>query len=78
MTIYTPEYYPTEIRGLATGIMSSISRIGGIITPFVAVVLLQHSMYLGVGTYALSGLISAIGAIFLPTETKGKALQDMQ
>lgn len=34
--VYTPEVYPTAVRGIGMGINTSIARIGAIITPFVA------------------------------------------
>ena len=34
--VYTPEVYPTSVRGTAMGCFSASSRIGAIITPFVA------------------------------------------
>ena len=44
--VYTPEVFPTKIRGTAMGLMSSSSRIGGLVTPFVAQVnqtlVIQH------------------------------------
>lgn len=38
--VYTPEVYPTKIRGSALGLMSSAARIGGLVTPFIAQVCL--------------------------------------
>lgn len=34
--IYTPEVYPTKVRGLALGAMTSVARVGALVTPFVA------------------------------------------
>ena len=34
--LYTTEVYPTNVRGLALGLMSSSARIGAIVTPFAA------------------------------------------
>lgn len=33
---YTPEVYPTDVRGSAMGMFAGISRIGAAVTPFVA------------------------------------------
>ena len=73
--IYTPEVYPTEVRCLATGFLYGCGRLGAIVTPFVAVVLLDVSVYAGMGVYAICGLAAAIVAGFLPYETKGKSMQ---
>ena len=34
--VYTPEVYPTKLRGSAVGLMTSSARIGALITPFIA------------------------------------------
>ncbi len=34
--VYTPEVYPTNIRGSAMGLCTAAARIGALITPFVA------------------------------------------
>ena len=34
--VYTPEVYPTKIRGLALGLCTSSARIGAILTPYAA------------------------------------------
>jgi hypothetical protein len=34
--VYTPEVFPTKIRGIGMGVMTSAARIGALITPFIA------------------------------------------
>lgn len=40
--IYTPEIYPTKIRSFAFGVFNALSRVGGLVSPFVAVDLSQE------------------------------------
>ncbi|CAD5122634.1 DgyrCDS11043 [Dimorphilus gyrociliatus] len=74
--VYTPEYYPTNCRAVGLGTCSAFARLGALITPFVAQVLLQSSHYLAFGLYATVALIIAGCAIILPVETKGRALEN--
>lgn len=39
--VYTPEAYPTKFRALGMGLASAVGRLGGIVTPFVAVTALS-------------------------------------
>ena len=34
--VYTPEVFPTKVRGIAMGVMTSAARIGALVTPFFA------------------------------------------
>eukprot|EP00761_Pharyngomonas_kirbyi_P014428 gb/GECH01014458.1/.p1 GENE.gb/GECH01014458.1/~~gb/GECH01014458.1/.p1 ORF type:complete len:539 (+),score=114.73 gb/GECH01014458.1/:1-1617(+) len=76
--VYTPEVYPTTIRSTALGIALGVSRVAGIATPYVSDVLQNiggnDTTWLPLSIYGLSGLISAIAAMLLPVETKGKTL----
>lgn len=71
--IYTPEYYPTSIRAIGLGTASAMARVGAIITPFVATVLLKTSPHAAVSLYAGVAFLSSFLTFFLP-ETKGKDL----
>jgi len=73
--VYTCEIYPTTIRALGLGSGSGISRLGSMLSAFVAQVLLQESIRGAMGVYLLVGCIAAIAALFLPLETKGRALR---
>lgn len=72
--IYTPEYYPTAIRAIGMGAGSGMARVGAIITPFVAQVLLEASPRLAISLYAVTALGSGFLVYLLP-ETKGKDLK---
>ncbi|XP_033123176.1 synaptic vesicle 2-related protein-like [Anneissia japonica] len=74
--IYTPEVYPTTIRGLALGTCSTVARVGAIVTPFIAQVLMEVSPTLAIGIYAGSALLASICALLLPIETTGRSMKN--
>ena len=74
--VYTAEVYHTVVRGLGMGVLNSISRLGAILTPYVAQVLFERSDYATVGIYAGSSAIVVLLSLLLPLETKGKLLRD--
>jgi len=45
--LYTPEMYPTVIRGAGLGIGTMMSRIGGIVAPIVADIVSRFSLFTG-------------------------------
>ena len=53
-----------------------MARIGAIITPFVAQVLLKISPYAAISIYGTVSLLAAIACLMLPVETKGRELKD--
>ena len=69
--IYTPEVYPTYIRAIGFGTASTFTRIGGMITPYIAQVLVDYSWRLSVIVYTLLGVFATLIPIFLPIETMG-------
>ncbi|TNN23225.1 putative transporter SVOPL [Liparis tanakae] len=67
------------------GFCTSFSRIGGMIAPFIAQVgtvffqrsiqvLMSQSVILALSPFAMACVICALANLFLPIETKGRAL----
>uniref|UniRef100_A0A8D0XKK0 Major facilitator superfamily (MFS) profile domain-containing protein n=1 Tax=Sus scrofa TaxID=9823 RepID=A0A8D0XKK0_PIG len=74
--VYTPEVYPTATRALGLGTCSGMARVGALITPFIAQVMLESSVYLTLAVYSGCCLLAALASCFLPIETKGRGLQE--
>jgi len=74
--VYTPEVYPTSVRAVGLGSCSGMSRLGAIVTPFVAQVMMSSSFHMALIVYAVISLLAAISCYFLPIETKGRAMED--
>ncbi|XP_060746056.1 putative transporter SVOPL isoform X2 [Tachysurus vachellii] len=72
--IYTAEVYPTAVRSIGMGFCTSFSRIGGMIAPFIAQVLMSKSVLLALSPFAVTCCLCAIGTFLLPIETRGRAL----
>ena len=74
--VYIPEVYPTKSRALGLGVCNTATRFGGMATPIVAQVIFEASDYVTLSLYAGSCVFFAVLAMFLPIETKGRALRD--
>ncbi|NPV89956.1 MAG: MFS transporter [Firmicutes bacterium] len=73
---YTPENYPTEVRGTGTGTANGWGRIGGMIAPTVVGYLYPIiGLYFTLGAVASAFVLAAIVVAMLGTETKGKNLE---
>ncbi|XP_021567421.1 putative transporter SVOPL [Carlito syrichta] len=73
--IYTAEVYPTTMRALGMGTSGSLCRIGAMVAPFIAQVLMSASFLGAVCLFSFVCAVCAISAFTLPIETKGRALQ---
>ncbi|EIT86671.1 major facilitator family transporter [Fictibacillus macauensis ZFHKF-1] len=75
---YTPEQYPTVIRGTGTGMAAAFGRIGGILGPLfvgycVAANLTISTIFL---YFTASIILGALAVFFLGTETKNTVIDE--
>jgi MFS family permease len=75
MYLYTVEVYPTVIRAIAIGCGSSMARIGAMITPYLAQVLIKQTFYGTIAVYVLATAIAALFGYLLPIETRNRELK---
>jgi MFS transporter, putative metabolite:H+ symporter len=73
---YTPEQYPTSIRGTGAGMAASFGRLGGILGPlFVGYLVAQHAAITTIfAVFCLSVFIGVIAVWALGKETKRQEL----
>ncbi|XP_017784230.1 PREDICTED: synaptic vesicle 2-related protein [Nicrophorus vespilloides] len=74
--VYTPEVYPTSLRAVGVGSCSAMARLGAMVTPYVAQVLLKTSVSFATSVYAVAALLAAVACIVLPIETQGKEMSE--
>ena len=75
LVIYTPEVYPTFLRGKGIGVANMFFRAGGMLTPFFSQVTVDHYFNVTIGIYMGCCFVAAICAILLPKETQGIELE---
>lgn len=73
--LYTMEVYPTVIRAMAVGCASSMARIGAMITPYLAQVLIKQTFHGTIAIYMMATGLAAVCALLLPIETRGRELK---
>jgi len=76
---YTPELYPTRLRGTGSGWANSFGRVGGMVGPYVAGLMMQlYGDPLAPFTvFAALHLVSAAAVLLLGVETKGRRLEEV-
>jgi MFS transporter, putative metabolite:H+ symporter len=75
---YTPELYPTRIRGTAAGAAASIGRLAGVIAPTATPLLYFYGgLPAAFAVFALVHVVGAVTIAVLGIETKGKTLEEI-
>jgi putative MFS transporter len=73
---YTPEVYPTNLRGTGMGAASGMTRIAGAIAPTLGGVLIGAGLWIPLTMFAAAYLVAGVGAFLLPYETGSQPLQE--
>jgi MFS transporter, putative metabolite:H+ symporter len=73
---YTPEAYPTNLRGTGMGAASGWTRISGAIAPSLGALLIGASLALPLTVFAISFVVGGVAALALPMETTARPLAD--
>lgn len=73
---YTPEQYPTNIRGTGAGMAASFGRIGGILGPLLVGYLVARDQDISLifTIFCAAILVGAAAVLFMGQETKNKEL----
>lgn len=74
---YTPELYPTVVRGTGFGAASGLSRIGGATAPLVGGALLATTLVVPLAVYAVAFLVAGVAVWALGVETRDRSLPDV-
>ena len=63
------------MRALGLGVNNAMSRVGALLSPFMAVALVERGMpWAAEGIIAVACVLAAVATLCLPLETAGKAL----
>ena len=78
VSVYTSEVYPTSLRSIALGFGNSITRMGGILTPFICE-FVQYHFFPSAPFYVFvfAAVTGVIACVALPFETIGIALDSL-
>jgi putative MFS transporter len=77
LAVWSPELYPTAIRGSGTSIVNGIGNIAGAVMPFLAVALFARSGLAGVfGMVAVMYALLVVASRFAP-ETRARTLEQI-
>jgi putative MFS transporter len=77
---YTPELYPTRVRGTGTGMAAAIGRLSGVLGPYAVGMMLttyagsQFAVFI---TFTVILIIGGMTVLILGEETKGRTLEEI-
>lgn len=71
---FTPELYPTELRGTGMGAAGAMARLGGLLAPSAVALVIAQSFAAAIGMFAALLLAGALAAFLIDAETKRVAL----
>lgn len=71
---FTPELYPTGLRGTGMGTASAVARVGGLLAPSLLGLVVARGFALAIGVFAALLLLAAVATLFIETETRNRSI----
>lgn len=71
---FTPELYPTSLRGAGMGTASAMARLGGILAPTLLTLAFARGFGFAIGVFAALLVIAAVALTLVRTETRGAGI----
>src|SRR5690606_7663690 len=71
---FTPELYPTNLRGTGMGTASAVARLGGILAPSLLAYVFVKGFGFAIGVFALLLLLGAAALLLVKEETRDRAI----
>ncbi len=71
---FTPELFPTALRGTGMGAAGSVARFGGLLAPSALAVVIAQDFSLAVALFAGLLMLGAVAALFVDAETRDAVL----
>lgn len=74
---FTPEIYPTPLRGTGMGSASAMTRFAGILAPTIGGLLGGESFFVPLLVFSGAYILASASSFLLPVEMKGQELMDV-
>lgn len=71
---FTPELYPTHLRGTGMGSASAMARLGGILAPSLLAIVFARGFGFAIGVFAVLLLLAAAALLLVRAETRDQAI----
>lgn len=71
---FTPELYPTHLRGTGMGTASAVARLGGILAPSMLAVVFAKGFGIAIGSFAGLLVLAALALLMVNAETRDRAI----
>lgn len=71
---FTPELYPTGLRGTGMGTASAVARVGGLLAPSLLGLVVARGFGLAIGVFAALLVLAAAATLFIETETRNRSI----
>lgn len=71
---FTPELYPTHLRGTGMGTAGAMARLGGILAPSLLAVVFGWGFGVAIGAFAALLVVAALALLMVRAETRDQAI----